>query len=101
MSGNIYIYISVMAGVTYLIRAIPLTLIRREITNPFIKSFLYYVPYVALAVMTFPPILTATDSVWSALAGLITALVLAYFNKGLFAVSVSACVAVFLAELII
>ena len=101
MSGNPFIYIAVMALVTYLIRAIPLTLIRKEIKNKFIKSFLYYVPFVTLAVMTFPAILTATNNLWSALAGFITALVLAYFNKGLFAVSVSACVAVFVAELII
>ncbi len=101
MSGNIYIYIAVMAGVTFLIRALPLTLIRKEITNKFIKSFLYYVPFVTLAVMTVPSILTSTESVWSALAGLVTALILAYFEKGLFIVSVSACAAVFLIELII
>ena len=90
-----------MAVVTYLVRALPLTLIRKEITNKFLKSFLYYVPYVALAAMTFPAILSSTESVISALAGLVTALVLAYFNKGLFIVSVSACAAVFIAELII
>lgn len=101
MNGNIYIYIIVMALVTYFIRAVPLALIRKEITNPFIKSFLFYVPYVTLAVMTFPAILSSTDNVWSALAGLVTALVLAYFNKGLFSVSVAACAAVFLTELII
>ncbi len=101
MSGNPFIYIAVMALVTYLIRAIPLTLIRKEIKNKFIKSFLYYVPFVTLAVMTFPAILTATNNLWSALAGFVTALLLAYFNKGLFSVSVSACVAVFVVELII
>ena len=101
MSGNIYIYILVMSGVTYLIRALPLTLIRKEITNKFVKSFLYYVPFVTLAVMTVPSILTSTGNIWSALAGLITALILAYFEKGLFLVSVSACAAVFLVELII
>ena len=62
MSGerNIYIYMLIMASVTYLIRVIPLTLIRREIRNTFIRSFLYYVPYVTLAVMTFPAIVEAT-----------------------------------------
>ena len=65
MSHNIYIYILVMAGVSYLIRMLPLTLIRKEIKNKTIRSFLYYVPYVTLAVMTFPAILSATGSVWS------------------------------------
>ncbi len=101
MSGNIYIYIAVMAGVTYLIRALPLTLIRREIKNNFIKSFLYYVPFVTLAVMTVPSILTETASIWSGMAALITALLLAYFEKGLFLVSVSACAVVFLVELFV
>ena len=77
MKNNIYVYILVMAVVTYLVRALPLTLIRKEITNKFLKSFLYYVPYVALAAMTFPAILSSTESVISALAGLVTALVLA------------------------
>ncbi len=66
-----------MSGVTYLIRLLPLTLIQKEIKNPVIRSFLYYVPYVTLAVMTFPAILTATKSVWSALGGFIIAAVLA------------------------
>ena len=74
MSNNIYIYIFVMAGVTYLIRLLPLTFIRREIKNTFIRSFLYYVPYVTLSVMTFPAILYATENLWSALAGLIAAI---------------------------
>ena len=63
--NNIYVYILVMALVTYLIRALPLTLIRRHIDNRFIKSFLYYVPFVTLAVMTFPSIITATESTTS------------------------------------
>ena len=66
MNNRIYLYILVMAGVTYLIRVLPLTLIRKEIKNTYIRSFLYYVPYVTLSVMTFPAILTATASVWSA-----------------------------------
>lgn len=99
MNGNIYLYIAVMAGVTYLIRMIPLTLIRREINNRFIKSFLYYVPFVTLAVMTFPAILESTASIWSALAGFLTAVVLAYFGRSLFQVSIAACVVVFFVEL--
>ena len=62
MSVRTLSYILVMAGVTYLIRMLPLTLIRRQIRSPFIRSFLYYVPYVTLSVMTFPSILTATSS---------------------------------------
>lgn len=100
MSGNIYLYILVMAGVTYLIRLLPLTLIRREIKNTYIRSFLFYVPYVTLAVMTFPAILSSTESIWSAIAGFLTAVILAYRGQGLFKVSLAACVAVFLVELI-
>ena len=75
MSHNIYIYILVMAAVTYLIRMLPLALSRKEITSPFIRSFLYYVPYACLAAMTFPAILFATDSVISAAVGFIVALI--------------------------
>lgn len=100
MNHNIYIYILVMAGVTYLIRLLPLTLIRKEIKSPFIKSFLYYVPYVTLSVMTFPAILSATANVWSALFGFAAALVLAYKRKSLITVSMIACASVFLIELI-
>ena len=60
MSGNIYLYIAVMAGVTYLIRVLPLTLIRKQIDNRFVQSFLYYVPYATLSAMTFPAILEAS-----------------------------------------
>jgi branched-subunit amino acid transport protein len=101
MNGNVYLYILVMAGVTYLIRLIPLVLMRKEIRNVYVKSFLYYVPYVTLAVMTFPSILEATQSVWSALAGFITALILAYRGCSLFKVSVLACLSVFMIELVV
>lgn len=98
MSGNIYIYLFVMAATTYLIRVLPLTLIRKEIKNKTIRSFLYYVPYVTLAVMTFPAILDATQSTWSALAALIAAILLAWFGQSLFVVSVASCVVVFVIE---
>ncbi|MBP2638455.1 MAG: Branched-chain amino acid transport protein (AzlD) [Firmicutes bacterium] len=101
MSNNIYLYILVMAVVTYLIRLIPLTLIRKEIKNTYVKSFLYYVPFVTLAVMTFPAILDATANHWAALGGFIVAVMLAYRGQSLFNVSVSACVSVFLIELMI
>ena len=101
MSNNIYIYIAIMAVVTYLIRMLPLALIRKKITNRFFKSFLYYVPFVTLAVMTFPAILGATESVWSALAGFAVAIIAALINGSLPVVSVLACVAVFVAEFLI
>ncbi len=101
MNHNVYIYILVMAGVTYLIRVLPLTLIRKEIRNKTIRSFLYYVPYVTLAVMTFPAILDATNSVWSGLAALIAAILLAWFGGSLFQVAVLSCVVVFVLELFI
>lgn len=99
MKHSIYLYIFLMALVTYLIRVLPLTLIRREIKSSFIKSFLYYVPYVTLATMTFPAILTATDSIWSGAVGFIVALILAYKGRSLIQVSMLACVSVFLVEL--
>lgn len=97
--NNIYIYILVMAGVTYLIRMLPLVLFKKEITSPFIKSFLYYVPYACLAAMTFPAILTATsEGIISGAAALIVALIVAYKEKSLLTVAVCACAAVFIAE---
>ncbi len=100
MNHNIYIYILIMAVVTYLIRLLPLTLIRKEIKSTYIKSFLYYVPYVTLAAMTFPAILSATANVWSATVGFIVALFLAYRGKSLIQVSLLACISVFIIELI-
>ena len=99
MTGNPYLYILVTAGVSYLIRALPLTLIRRDIKNRFLRSFLYYVPYVTLAVMTFPSILSATGSGWSAWLGFAAALFLAWRGKGLLPVAGAVCAAVFLSEL--
>jgi len=99
MKDNFYIYLLVAAGVTYLIRALPMTLIRKNIKNKYIRSFLYYVPYVTLAVMTFPAILSATASVVSAAVGFAVALLIAYFDGNLFKVAMGGCVAVFLVEL--
>lgn len=99
MTHNVYGYILVMAAVTYSIRMLPLVLIRKEITNRFIRSFLYYVPYVTLAVMTFPAILSETGSIWSAWAALITGILLAWKGKSLLQVSVCACLVVFVLEL--
>ena len=97
-----YLLLSVliMAGVTYLIRMLPIVIFRKEITNPFIKSFLYYVPYAVLSAMTFPAIFTSTGSIPSAVAGCGTAVVLAYFKKGLLTVAVGAAAAVFIVQFI-
>lgn len=99
MLNNAWIYIAVMAGVTYLIRVLPLTLIRKEIKNQTIRSFLFYVPYVTLAVMTFPAIIQTTDSMWAGLAALIAGIALAWFGGSLFQVAVAACAVVFVLEL--
>ena len=101
MSGNIYIYIAVMALVTYLIRALPLTLIRKQIKNKYLKSFLYYVPYVTLSVMTFPAILHATQSIYSGLLALIVGIVVAWLGFDLFKTAVSCCLIVLILEFFI
>ena len=101
MTHNIYLYILVAALVSTLIRVIPLTLIRGKIQNPFLRSFLYYVPYVTLAAMTFPAILHATDSIWSGLAALVVGVIVAWFSGNLFLVAASGCLIVFLVELLL
>ena len=93
-------YIAVMAGVTYLIRALPLVLFSKKIENRFISSFLYYIPYAVLAAMTIPAIFSSTGNIYSALAGLAVALVVAFFEKSLVTVALSACGAVFITEFI-
>lgn len=97
----IYGYIFVMAGVTYLIRMLPLTLIQKKITNIYIRSFLYYIPYACLTAMTFPAILYATKSPVSGAAGLLTAVILALRKKSLITVAGFACIAVFIVERIL
>lgn len=93
-------YLLVMAGVTYLVRVLPYIFMRKEVKNRFFKSFLLYVPYTVLAAMTIPAILFATDNIYSALAGLIVAVVVALFEKGLLTVAISSCVAVLLTEVL-
>lgn len=99
MKNNVYIYILIMAGVTYLIRVLPLTLIKKEIKNKTIRSFLYYVPYVTLAVMTFPAIIGEGDGVYAAGGAFLASVLLAWFGRSLFQVSVAACVVYFLLSL--
>ena len=99
--SNVNLYIAIMAGVTYLIRVLPLTLIRRPIKNRFIQSFLFYVPYVTLAVMTFPAIVEATQSPVAGALALAAGVVLAYLGAGLFPVAVSCCAVVLIAEFLL
>ena len=101
MNCNALIYIFVAALVSFLIRVLPLTLIRRQITNQFLRSFLYYVPYVTLAVMTFPAIVWAAQFPIAGLAALLVGVVLAWRGAGLFPVAVCCCVSVFAVEFLL
>ena len=99
MKHNVYLYIAIMAITSYLIRVLPLTLIRKQIKSKFLRSFLYYVPYVTLSVMTFPAIINATQSPIAGAAALAAGILLAWMGAGLFPVAVSCCVIVFILEL--
>ena len=101
MQTNVYLYIAVMAAVTIAVRVLPLTLIRGQFRNRILRSFLYYVPYVTLAVMTFPAIMEATQAPLAGLLALAAGVLLAWFGASLFQVSVLCCVVVFAAELIL
>lgn len=100
-----YVYILtailIMAGVTYLVRMLPLVLFRKEIKNPLVKSFLYYIPYSVLAAMTIPEILYSTKTIWSAAGGLVCALMLAYNRRSLLTVALGAVAVVFILEQIL
>ncbi len=97
---SIWIYIAVMAGVTYLIRVIPFAVFRKKIRSQFLQSFLYYVPYAVLSAMTFPAIFYSTGNTTTALAGTAVALALAYFDLPLIVVALAASAAAFLCGLV-
>lgn len=99
MAHSVYPYLLVMALVTFAVRALPLTLIRKQIQNRFLRSFLYYVPYVTLAVMTFPAIMEATQTPLAGLIALAIGIVLAWMRAGLFKVAAVCCAVVFVIEL--
>lgn len=99
-TGEFFLYLAVMALTTYVIRAVPFAAVTGKIENRFVKSFLHYIPYAVLTAMTIPSIFYATQSPVSAIAGLVVAVVLALFNKGLTLVAGAACLTVFLVELI-
>lgn len=96
-----WICLAIMAGSTYLLRAVPFSLVRRKIQSPFIRSFLHYIPYAVLTAMTVPAIFYAVDAPLAAAAGFITALVLALLGKGLTSVALAACGAVYVTGLIL
>lgn len=99
MSWGEYLpYLIVMAGVTYLIRMLPLTVFRKEIRSRFVRSFLHYVPYAVLGAMTFPDVLASTGSLWTALAGLMVAMVMAWRGRSLLTVAIGACLTVAAAQ---
>lgn len=99
MTHSIYVYILLMAAISLCIRVLPLTLIRNQIKNRFLQSFLYYVPYVTLAVMTFPAIMDATQSPIAGAAALLAGIIAAWLGAGLFPVSMLCCLVVFFLEL--
>lgn len=101
MKINFYIYLLVMAGVTYLIRMLPLVLVKSKIRNKFLLSFLYYIPYAVLSVMTIPTIFYSTANKVSAFVGFLVAVCLSYFEKSLTKVAIAACVVVFIVEKLI
>ena len=99
--NNLLSYVWIMDIVTYLIRVLPLTLVRKPIKNVTIRSFLYYVPYVTLACMTFPAIIEATQIPAAGIVALVTGIILAWKKASLFQVSMACCLMVFIVELIL
>ena len=99
--GQFFIYLLIMAGSTYLIRAVPFAAVRKKINNTFIKSFLYYIPYTVLTAMTFPAALYATNSMLSAAIGLAVAVAFAIWGKDLTVVALASCVTVYISECVI
>lgn len=96
-----FLYLLTMAGVTYLIRALPFVAVRGRIRSRFIQSFLYYVPYAVLGAMTFPAVLGSTGHLAGSLCGLAAALVLGWMGKGLLTVAVAACACAYLGQLLL
>ncbi|MBO4266830.1 MAG: AzlD domain-containing protein [Lachnospiraceae bacterium] len=101
MNRSVFIYITIAAVVSLLIRALPTTLLRRQIRNSFVRSFLYYVPYVTLSVMTFPAITLATKNPPAGYAALIVGIIVALVRKNLFETAVMCCLTVLLTEFLI
>ncbi len=100
-TNNVYIYLLIMAIVTYLIRVLPLTLIKWEIKNQFLRSFLHYVPYATISALTFPAILSCTRSLTSAIVAFIVAIISSYYEKNMVIVAFLSCLAVYITELFV
>lgn len=101
MKIPVWLYIAVMAGVTYLIRSVPFTLFRRKIKSEFIRSLIYYLPYAVLTAMTVPGIFSSTGSIWSGIAGFAAAFICALKGKSLLFVAIAACLSAFIVDLLI
>ena len=99
--NNVWIYILVMALVTYLIRMLPFALFNKKIKSTFVKSFLFYVPYSVLGAMTIPAVFYSTGDKITATAGLVVAFVLAYFKRSLLTVAVATCATAYVVSLVI
>lgn len=100
MNNNFWIYLLVMAGITYLIRMLPMVLMKKKIKNKFVLSFLYYIPYTVLTVMTIPAIFYSTSSIISAVVGFVAAVILSFCGKSLLQVAATSCGVVFMTELL-
>lgn len=98
-TGYLLLGILIMAFTTYLIRVTPMVLFQRKINNQWVKSFLYYVPYVVLSAMTFPAIFSSTGSKLSATFGCVVAMILAYFKRSLLTVALGAALTAFMVQL--
>jgi branched-subunit amino acid transport protein len=94
------LHIGVMAIVTYIVRMLPMIIFQKKIKNRFIRSFLYYIPYAVLAAMTFPAVFSSTGSIWSAAAGVVIAVILAFFEKGLVTVALFSCLSALFVSII-
>lgn len=99
-NSKFFVYLIVMAGVTYLVRAIPMVLIKEKIKNKFVLSFLHYIPYTVLSAMTVPAIFYATDSPITAAVGFIVAIVAAFFERSLVQVAALSCLGVLITEIV-
>lgn len=96
-----FIYLAVMAGVTWLIRMIPFTAFRKSIRSPFLKSFIYYIPYTVLGAMTFPAVFYATGNLYASVAATAVALILAFFRQSLLVVALGASGGALLTQLLL
>ncbi len=101
IDSSFFVYLALMAGVTYIIRMVPLTFFNKKIKNKYVQSFLFYIPYAVLSCMTFPAVFSATSNLYSAVAGVIVAVILAFYEKSLIVVAISSCAGVLIVDFIL